>query len=205
MTPQITLYGHPESGHACKVALALSLFGIGHHVHRIDIGAPRGSRPAGFLDLSPSGEVPVLTIDDRPIRQSGAILIELATRFQHLFRALPEDISRGREIILREANRIGMCLPQLKASRAPGGTPLPPDVVAWLEDRFATDRDRFDMLLGAEPFLHGRTPGIGDCAVWGYVQWLDAAGLAPSPAMAGWRRRMRALPGMVTPEQAFPA
>ncbi len=205
MDEEIVLYGHPDSGHACKVALALSVAGIAHSTRRIDIHAPRGSRPSEFLDLSPSGEVPVLTMNGSAIRQSGSILIELAARHSCLLGGWPDGMRRGREIVLWEANRIGMCLPQLKAARQKAGMPPPPDVIAWLEDRFAADRDRFDIMLGADPFLHGGAPGIGDCAVWGYVQWLDAAGVAPSPAMAGWRRRMRALPGMLTPEQAFPA
>jgi glutathione S-transferase len=76
--------------------------------------------------------------------------------------------------------------------------------VDWLRMRYAVDRARFDRLLGDAPFFHGAAPGIGDCAIWGYVQWVDEAGVEPTPAMLGWQVRMRALPGMRTAEEFFP-
>lgn len=142
-------------------------------------------------------------IDGSPYVQSGAILIEIATRFAVLGGADAAGLRRGREILFWEANRIGMCVPQLVAA-AKDGAGFAPDVVAWLRGRFDADCARFDLYLGDAAFLHGDTPGIGDCAVWGYTQWLEKADLAPTPAMADWLARMRALPGMVTPEAMFP-
>ncbi|MBB3711397.1 glutathione S-transferase [Limimaricola variabilis] len=201
----LELYGHPDSGHACKVALALTLAGLPWRATRIDIWAPPDTRPAAFLAASSAAEVPVLMIDGVAHAQSGAILIELATRFHCLGGESPAGLRRGREVILWEANRIGMCLPQLKEARRLGGAHFDPAVVDWLEGRFAVDRARFDRMLGGADFLHGAAPGIGDCAVWGYAQWLTEAGVTPSPVMAGWLERMRALPAARTPEAFFPA
>ena len=201
----LELYGHPDSGHACKVALALTLAGLPWRATRIDIWAPPDTRPAAFLAASSAAEVPVLMIDGVAHAQSGAILIELATRFRCLGGESPAGLRRGREVILWEANRIGMCLPQLKEARRLGGAHFDPAVVDWLEGRFAVDRARFDRMLGGADFLHGAAPGIGDCAVFGYAQWLTEAGVTPSPVMAGWLERMRALPAARTPEAFFPA
>lgn len=198
----LLLYGHPDSGHACKVVLALALAGLPYQTVRIDMWAPRDSRPPAFLAANPIGEVPVLVIDGDPHVQSGAILMELATRFGVLGGSA--GIKRGRELILWEANRIGMCLPQLKEARRVNGEGYPPGALDWLHRRYAADRDRFGQYLGNAGFFHGSAPGIADCAIWGYVQWLPEAGVEPSPAMADWIARMRSLPAMRTPEDFFP-
>jgi glutathione S-transferase len=91
----LVLYGHPESGHACKVALALSLAGLAHRTVRVDIWAPTASRPPEFLAASPFAEVPLLQIDGVPHVQSGAILLEIASRFGCLGGETAEGLRRG--------------------------------------------------------------------------------------------------------------
>ena len=198
----LLFYGHPDSGHACKVALALA--GLPHRTVRIDMWAPRDTRPADFLAASPFGEVPALVIDGEPYTQSGAILLELATRFGVLGGESHAGLKRARELLMWEANRIGMCLPQLKEAQRVKGEGFTPGAIDWLMGRYETDALRFGVLLGDAPFFHGDAPGIGDCAIWGYVQWLPEAGVEPTSAMAGWIARMRALPAMRAPQDFFP-
>jgi glutathione S-transferase len=200
----LVLYGHPDSGHACKVALALSLAGLAHRIVWVDIWAPATSRPAAFLAASPFAEVPLLLIDGMPHVQSGAILLEIARRFGCLGGETTEGLHRGAELILWEANRIGMCLPQLKEARRVRGAGFPPGALDWLQMRYRADCDRFAVLLGDGPFFHGDQPGIGDCAIWGYTQWLPQAGVEPTPVMQGWLDQMRNHPAMRTPEAMFP-
>lgn len=200
----LTLFGHPDSGHACKVALALSLAELPHESVWVDIWAPREARPAAFQAASTLGEVPLLLIDGAAHIQSGAILLEIATRFQTLGGETPEGLRRAREVLMWEANRIGMCVPQLIEAHQRGGG-MAADVVTWLKARFNVDKENFARLLGDAPFLHGAAPGIGDCAVWGYTQWLGKAGLEPNDALESWLARMRALPGVKMPEAFFPA
>jgi glutathione S-transferase len=200
----LVLYGHPDSGHACKVALALSLAGLPHRTVLVDIWADPASRPADFRRLSPFAEVPLLTIDGDAYVQSGAILLEIASRFRCLGGESPDGLRRGREILMWEANRIGMCLPQLKEARRTRGEGFPPGAVEWLRMRFDADCHRFGLLLGDAPFLHGDAPGIGDCAVWGYAQWLDEAGVAPTPPLQSWLDRMRSLATMKSATGFFP-
>ena len=92
---ELVLYGHPDSGHACKVALALSMAGLAHRTVWIDIWSPPASRPADFLAASPFAEVPLLLIDGVPHIQSGAILLEIASRFGCLGGEAPEGLRRG--------------------------------------------------------------------------------------------------------------
>lgn len=200
----LVLYGHPDSGHACKVALALSLAGLPHEVRLVDIwGAPE-SRPSEFLAASPFAEVPLLMIDGIPHYQSGAILLEIASRFQCLGGESAEGARRGRELLMWEANRIGMCVPQLKEAQRVNGNGFPDGAIEWLLRRYNDDCARFETLLGSASFFHGDKPGIGDCAIWGYTQWLTEAGLEPTVFMAGWLERMRSLPAMKKPKDFFP-
>lgn len=199
------LYGHPDSGHACKVALALGLAGLDHQITRVDIWAAPETRPADFLKVSPLAEVPVLVIDGQPVFQSGAILMEIAQQFAVLGGDTFEGRRRGRELLMWEGNRIGMCLPQLKEARRAGSAGLPPEVIGWLEARYAIDCVNFGRLKGDAPFFHGDAPGIGDCAIWGYTQWLAKAGVEPTETMADWLSNMRALEAMKAPEAFFPA
>lgn len=200
----LTLYGHPDSGHACKVALALALAGLPYKTVWVDIWAPPATRPTEFLAGSPFAEVPLLTIDGAPYVQSGAILLEIASRFRCLGGDSAAGLRRARELIVWEANRIGMCLPQLRFQRLFKSDAFTAPTADWLKDRFAVDRDSFTVLLGDAPFFHGDRPGIGDCAIWGYAQWVEEADVEPSEMMADWLQRMRELPAMKTPEGFFP-
>ena len=166
--------------------------------------APADTRPTEFLANSPFAEVPLLMIDGQPFVQSGAILLEIAQRFQCLGGERRDGLRRARELLMWESNRIGMCLPQLKEARRVKGEGYPPGAIKWLTGRWMVDRERFGRWLGAGPFFHGERPGIGDCAIWGYVQWLPEAGVEPTPEMASWIARMRNLPGMTSPEEMFP-
>lgn len=204
--PELVLFGHKESGHAYKVALALAMTGAPHLRRIVDIWAPPTTRPQDFLRASPFAEVPLLLIGNRAMVQSASILLELAGLYPALWggkRATNE--ARCREILFWEANRIGMCLPQLIEARRVDGAGFPPGAIDWLHMRYAADRDRFDRLLGENAFFMGDTPSIADCAVIGYTQWHEKAGVEPSASMAGWLARMRALPAHSPAEALFPS
>lgn len=201
---ELVLYGHPDSGHACKVALALSMAGLPFRVVWTDIWADPSTRPAEFLAASPFAEVPLLLIDGEPFVQSGAILLEIASRFGCLGGESRDGLRRGRELLMWEANRIGMCLPQLKEARRVNGEGFPSGAVEWLRMRYGVDARRFGLLLGDAPYFHGDAPGIGDCAIWGYCQWLPEAGVEATPQQQAWLDRMRRHPAMQSPAGFFP-
>ncbi len=201
---ELVLYGHPDSGHACKVALALALAGKSFRTIWVDIWADPSTRQAEFLRNSPFAEVPLLMINDKPFVQSGAILLEIADRFNCLGAETEDGLQKGREILLWEANRLGLCLPWLRLERRESGQGFPGGTVDWLRARYALDSERFETFLGRGPFFHGDRPGIGDCAIWGYTQWLKEAGVKPTPVMESWLTQMRNLNAMRTPGEFFP-
>ncbi|MGO4916472.1 glutathione S-transferase family protein [Pseudogemmobacter sp. W21_MBD1_M6] len=200
----VVLFGHSDSGHAYKVALALSLAGVAHQRRTVDIWADPASRPAEFLTASPFAEVPLLLADGEAMTQSASILTEIAQRSGMLGGDDADRMRRAREILFWEANRIGMCLPQLIEDRRVSGKGFPEGAVDWLRMRYAVDCARFDRLLGDSPFLLGDAPTIADCCVMGYAQWHEKAGVCASDAMARWLDRMRALPGYRTAAEFFP-
>ena len=124
-------------------------------------------------------------IGDAAYTQSGAILLEIAERFQCLGGETAAGMQRGRSLLMWEANRIGMCVPQLKESKRVQGAGFPDGALDWLRDRYQVDCVNFAKLMGDAPFFHGDAPGFGDCAIWGYTQWLPEAGLEATEVMAG--------------------
>jgi glutathione S-transferase len=97
-----------------------------------------------------------------------------------------------------------MCLPQLKEAQRVSGEGFPPGAIDWLRMRYDADCRRFGILLGDEPFFHGPAPGIGDCAIWGYTQWISGAGVNATPVMRSWLDRMRTHVAMKSPAEFFP-
>ncbi len=201
---QLTLYGHPDSGHACKVALGLRLAKLPHDTVYVDIWAAPETRPADFLAASPLAEVPLLMIDGVPHVQSGAILLAIASKYKVLGGQTEAGLTRMRELLMWEANRIGMCLPQLKEAKRVNGEGFADGAIEWLTRRFEVDSLNFARWLGDAPFFHGEEPGVGDCAIWGYTQWVKEAGMTPTDTMSAWLERMRALPVDTDPKMLFP-
>lgn len=74
----------PPRLHSYKVALALSLLGIGFEQRHIAIWKPRSGRSQEFQSIAAHGEVPVLLIDGHVMCQSNAILDYLARRERRL-------------------------------------------------------------------------------------------------------------------------
>lgn len=177
------LYGHPDSGHAYKVALALRFSGIEYEYEFVDIWAPRETRPPEFLAASKWGEVPCLVIDGTAHIQSGAILLKLAREHNALFpRAHLDQLA---EWIIWEANRIGMCVPQLiHALRVP--KEAPPPVQDWLKARYQIDIARLDAALEGAPFLLGEALSLADLCVFGYMSKAHLAKLDTPPNVRKW-------------------
>src|SRR4051812_11616866 len=158
---QPILYCHCESGHSYKVALALTLIGVRFEQRPVDLNLPRAKRPDDFQRASMFGEVPALIDEDGlAICQSNAILDHIARRHRALDGATPAAMTRVREWLAWEANRIAMSLPHLRVSRR--FTPAGEVLEAYWTQRMRADLDRLDVALRIEPFLVGAAPTIAD-------------------------------------------
>lgn len=198
MNKAIQFYGHEKSRHAYKVALALQFGQIPHEYIHVDIEAEPHLRPQEFQNASRWNEVPCLIIHDEPLIQSGAILIRLVEEFEIL--GGTSTLSRANEWLFWEANRIGMCIPQIHAHYQ-NLARLAPDALAWLIARYEIDHMRLTHALEQSPFLLGEEFSIADIAVFGYVHKVKDLPLPLSNAVTEWIDRMQNRPHFATPER----
>ncbi|WP_230427300.1 glutathione S-transferase family protein [Collimonas humicola] len=201
MQDQITFYGNADSGHAYKVGLMLAVSGVAHAYQSIDIGQPRHLRPEPFRSLAKFGEVPLLVHNGVPYIQSDAILMHLAEHTGGFGAESPLRMARVREWLFWEANRLGMCLPQLRAARSVAPQDYPAGAVDWLQSRFDIDIAKLETeLADGRAFIIDDQPTIADFSLCGYLFWADAAEVVPPPRVAAWLQRISRLPNWQSPE-----
>jgi glutathione S-transferase len=202
--PRYVLYGHPDSGHSYKVALALTLLGVTWEYREVEVFSPREERRADWRAVSRYGEIPVLVVDDKAIVQSDAILLHLARTTGRLGGEFDPD--RLTEWMFWEANRVGISVPNLRlyVHLEPSGDP---GLVAWLTARVEADLGRLDEEFAQRPFLMGEAVTVADLACCGYLFFADQAGidLGRWPSVGAWLKRIRALPGWAHPYDLFAA
>lgn len=198
------LYGHEESGHSYKVALALALGAIEHEFRWVNVHAPREDRRPDFREVSRFGEIPVLVDDGVALAQSNAILLHLAERHRILGGETKERLAQSREWLFWEANRIGFSLANLRATiRYEPVHDHDPGALAWLRRRFQNDAERLDAELSKKAFLVGDAVSVADVSCSAYLFFAHEAGVEPStwPNIRRWMDRIRALPGFAAPAE----
>lgn len=156
MTPRsisLVFYGHPESGHSYKVALALSMLELAHEYRWVDVYAPRDQRAADFRAASPFGEIPILVVDGVPLAQSNAILLHLMRRTpgwavkRKRARRRCSSGSSGRRI--GSASRWGTTAHSCPRNSR---TPVAPEVVAWFKECVESSAERLEREVSKRPF-----------------------------------------------------
>jgi len=190
------LYGSAESGHTFKVRLMLEVAALPYEYEEVDLRLDREARPEPFRSLARYGEVPLLVHEGQPYVQSNAILLFLAQHTQAFGGETPERMSRCREWLFWEANRIGTSLPHLRFGQRFDPQGYPPGVLEWMRTRFESDIARLELELSeGRRFLLGDTPTIADFAICGYMFWPEQAHVAYPAHVTAWLGRIRALPG----------
>lgn len=198
--PDITLFGNRYSGHSYKVRLFLALTNTPHKYETIDLMQPRAERPEFFRENARYGEVPLLIMDGQPFVQSNAILLYLAEKLKTMDGGAmhPKVV----EWLMWEQSRIGSSLPNLRFERKFKKN-TDPAVLSWLEGRLRNDLNVLETHLTEDAgFMIEDTPTIADCAIAGYLYWLDDAGLeiADWPQVSAWLTRMSQLNGWQHPD-----
>lgn len=204
--PIMKLHGHPESGHAYKVRLYLALSGIEHDYEVVDIGLPRDARPVAFREASRFGEVPCLIDAGQARVQSNAILLHLQDAYGPAIDTTDDaGLDAGRRALVTEwlfweANKIGLCLPQLRSARHFNDTSYNPGALEWLQARYDSDVARMaDELADGRAFILGDELSVADCSLCGYLYFADQARVVVPDAVAAWLERIAALPGWAHP------
>lgn len=194
------LYGHPDSGHAFKVRFFMRAARIEHDYESIDIFAPLATRPEAFRRHARYGEVPTLVDNGTAYVQSDAILVHLATRNGGWGAEDPDLMQRCLEWLFWEANKIGLCLPQLRGHERFDDMRLEQGAYQWLKARYEHDIDVLEREFADDrPFILGDKPTIADFALCGYLVMIDEAKLGVPNYVGAWLERMQELPGWQHP------
>lgn len=192
---KLKLYGNPYSGHAYKVALALTLTDIPYEYEQIDIWADKSTRPKAFLAASRFAEVPCLITKEGNKTQSGAILSWLACEYNVLGGTVKHN--QALEWIIWEANRIGMCIPQLiYRFKAPEAFSI--GAIDFLLERYAVDINRFNNEISNKLYLLGDELTIADIAVFGYLHAYKRAGVEVPKETKAWIERIENQPRFIS-------
>jgi glutathione S-transferase len=197
------LYEHPESGNSHKVRLLLSFLGLAYESVEIDLMANEQHQVA-FLALNPRGEVPVLEDDGTVLRDSLAILVYVAMKYdQGVW--LPRDprgMGEVMEWLAFAASWIqyGVFTVRALVSFGIPGNGLPADYPGDLEEarlRGTTSLRIVEQQLSNREWLCGSSPTIADIACSPYIALapMGKISLDPYPAIRRWITRFKALPG----------
>ncbi|MCB1173876.1 MAG: glutathione S-transferase [Leptospiraceae bacterium] len=190
----LKLFGHPDSGHAYKVRLMLRLAKIEHDYTFIDIFSERSTRPVEFRTHSRFQEVPLLLDDSTALVQSNAILIYLARKYGIMGGESPDQLQQHIEWLFWEANKIGLCMPQIRAHYRFDGSQLSTGAMQWLLKRYQHDVGILEQhFQQGHRWLVGSAMGIADCSVCAYLLWADEARLSVPPSVQDWLDRICSL------------
>lgn len=192
------LYGHPISGNSHRVQLFLSILGIDYDYVRVNLMNGEHKTPS-FLGLNPLGQVPVLEDEGVVLRDSTAILVYLARRFDVEKRWLPMAPVEHAQV----QQWLSTAVNELQAG--PFVMRLVKILGAPLDYAAAARKTQsvFDALL--EPHLErcrwlvGETATIADLACYGYIARAPEGGfrLEPYPAVRAWLKNVEGLDGFV--------
>ena len=202
MTPSLLLYGSPLSGHAYKVRLALAVAGLAHDYQYIDINSRQEERADAFRAAARFGQVPTLVVDGKGLVQSDAILCWIAHHTGRFGTESGDRMQRVLEWLFWEANRLGMCLPQLRWARTYAPHEYSDGALEWLQARYDTDIARLDQELSdGRAFILDDEPTVADFSLCGYLFSADEAKVVVPPHVRHWLSRIAALPGWKSPAE----
>ena len=194
------LFGHPDSGHAFKVKFLLTAAGLAHDYEEIDIFAPREDRPAEFRQHARFHEVPLLIDESRAYAQSNAILVYLATKTGKWGAQDESMFNSCLEWLFWESNKLGMCLPQLRAANRFDNYVINDGALKWLMARFTHDMGTIDsQLVDRRRYILGDEPTIADFSLCGYLFLADEANVQVPTNVRAWLERLASLPGWQHP------
>jgi GST-like protein len=172
----ITLYT-ADTPNGQKAAIALEELELPYTVRLVDLEAGEQHRPA-FLGLNPNNKIPVIVdqAEQRPIFESGAILIHLAETRRRL---LPRDAA-GRSTVLQwvfmQVGSVGPMLGQLWWFRHAARQPNPPAL-----ERYTREAHRLyrvvDGRLAHSRYVGGPDYSIADIAMFPWLRTSEELGI----------------------------
>jgi RNA polymerase-associated protein len=150
----LVLYDAPRCPYCARVRIVLAEKGVAPDVVEIDLS----DRPAWLYEKNPTGRVPVLEEDDRPLPESAVIMEFLEERYPEPPLLPPDPVDRAfvRLLVFRDTD---LTDPYYALRRGEEGA----------REQLDSALQRFDSMLAGRPYLGGMEYGLADIA---YVPWL---------------------------------
>lgn len=192
------LYGHPLSGNTHRVKALLHILGVEYEDLVVDLRSGAHKTP-DFLALNPLGQVPVLEDGDLVLRDSAAILIYVARKFDPDHAWLPEDAA-GQALVQQwlstAVNEIQAGPFVLRVVKLLGA-PLDYEAARTKTERLFSRL--FEPHLTDRTWLVGERPTLADLACYAYLARVNEGdfSLAPYPAIRAWLTRVEKIEGFV--------
>ncbi|MDA0228661.1 MAG: glutathione S-transferase family protein [Proteobacteria bacterium] len=198
----VKLYGHYISIPSCKVGLMLSMGGIPHSYHHVDLMKGEHKEPA-FLGLNRFTQVPVIVHAGKTICQSDVILVYLAEQFTSLDGSTENERLRVREWLCWQADRLWNITRARSQIKFQNGAPA---VVEQLQKASRDALGVLDAHLAGGEFIVGGSPTIADVACFTVVAYVADAeiDIAEWPAIIAWQARMAARDGCGNWDEIMP-
>lgn len=192
MTDDLTLISHTLCPYVQRAAIALTEKGVPFRRVYVDLA----NKPAWFLELSPLGKTPVLTVAGAPIFESAAIL-------EYLEDSQPRPLHPADP--LERAQHRGWIEVGSSILNDIAGLYSAKDEETFRE-KAKTLADKFGLIearIGDGPFFGGRTFSLVDAvfgAVFRYFDTFDEVAdfgiLSPHPRVSRWRAALAARPSV---------
>jgi glutathione S-transferase len=187
------IYGDIQSGNCYKIKLAAALLAIDHQWIVVDI-LKGESKTEEFLLKNPSGQIPLLELDDgRLLAESNAILNYLAEGSE----LLPADPFLRAKVLQWQFFEQYSHEPYIAVARFIAKyLGLPEDRRAEYESLQAGGHKALKVMqqqLQKSPFLVGDQLSIADISLYGYTHVADEGGfdLAAYPEINAWLARIQ--------------
>jgi glutathione S-transferase len=180
----LVLYDAPRCPYCARVRILLAEKGVELEVVEIDLS----DRPAWLYEKNPTGRVPVLEEDGRPLPESAVIMEFLEERYPDpaLLPPDPADRAAVRLLIFRDDD---LTDPYYALRRGEDGAAEELDAVLG----------RFDTMLAGRPYLGGAEYGLADIALvpW-FLRARDMLGvdLDRFPSLSDWLARLEERPAI---------
>jgi glutathione S-transferase len=178
----LVLYDAPRCPYCARVRIALAEKDVEFETVEVDLK----DRPAWIYEKNPTGRVPVIEEDGRPLPESAVIMEFLEERYPEpaLLPSDPADRAEVRCVIFRDDE---LTDPYYAFRRGEGFA------------GFDAALRKLDAALAERPFLAGAEYSLADIAL---VPWIlrarDMLGvdLEPYPALTGWLERLEERPAV---------
>lgn len=193
----MTLFHAPGS---CSdgIHLLLEEIGLPYEVSLVNLKAQDQKKP-GFLRINPKGKVPALVTDN------GDVLTEFPAICYWLAKTAPAEQKLWPETLIEQTRTLStldlivatLHMRGFTLVRVPYKFHSNPDaqksLSAFGRSEVAANLDLLDEILGEQDYLLGSF-GVADCAAFYCLAWAEPAGIALSPRLTAYSRRLRSRP-----------